>query len=110
MGSTGEHIKRVLRGIPVGRVASYGSVAAMAGLPNGARTVARLLHTSSRTDDLPWWRVVRANGSLALRPGFGLEEQRARLEAEGVRVDAAGRVRMSSYEWSGDAKGDEANG
>ncbi len=40
---------------------------------------ARLLSTHQLPDDLPWWRVVRADGTLAVG-----EEQRQRLWAEGV--------------------------
>jgi len=92
MGSTGERIKEVLRGVPYGCVATYGGIAASAGLANGARTVARLLHSSAASDGLPWWRIVRADGSIALRPGAGMEEQVARLADEGVAVGSDGRV------------------
>lgn len=97
---TSDRIVEVLRRIPAGRVASYGSVAARAGLPNGARQVARLLHSSSGTRDLPWHRVIRADGSIALPRGEGFEEQRARLEREGVTVDAAGRIDLALYGWN----------
>lgn len=87
-----ERILRVIRAIPRGRVLGYGEVARRAGLPGRARLVARLLADG---DDpaLPWHRVLRSDGRIALAEGSrGHAEQLRRLRAEGVRVEA-GRVR-----------------
>jgi methylated-DNA-protein-cysteine methyltransferase-like protein len=88
-----ERYRRILAAvaaIPRGRVASYGQVAADAGLPRGARLVGRVLACSSGR--LPWHRVVGASGRISLSPGSaGFAEQVRRLEAEGVTV-RAGRV------------------
>lgn len=94
-----EAVKRVLRSIPPRRVASYGQVAVLAGNPGGARQVVRILHTSSSQDRLPWHRVLRANGEIALPRGRGYEEQRARLEAEGVEFLEDGRVDLERFAW-----------
>jgi len=91
----------VLLRVPRGRVTSYGGVAALAGLPNGARTVARVLHSSSASDGLPWWRIVRADGGIALGRGAGFEEQRAALAEEGIGVGADGRVDLREFGWYG---------
>jgi len=82
-----------VRAIPHGRVASYGEIARRAGLPRRARLVARVL--SHNTDpDLPWHRVLRADGRIAFPPGSkGYREQSARLKREGVKVEK-GRVRF----------------
>jgi alkylated DNA nucleotide flippase Atl1 len=63
-----------IRAIPEGFVRTYGDIS-----PGAPRLSARLLSTHQLPDDLPWWRVVRADGSLAVG-----EEQRQRLWAEGV--------------------------
>jgi methylated-DNA-protein-cysteine methyltransferase related protein len=68
----------VVRLIPRGFVASYSRIAARAGLPGRARLVARALKLADDTE-LPWHRVIRADGSVAV-PG-----QQALLELEGVR-------------------------
>lgn len=85
---------RVAR-IPPGTVASYGVIAAAAGLPGRARLVGRALRLAPEELGLPWHRVVGAGGRLCLPAGSADDaEQRRRLEAEGVslrgrRVDLA---------------------
>lgn len=91
--SARDRILAVVRAIPRGQVAGYGEVARRAGLPGRARLVARIL---SANDDpgLPWHRVLRSDGRIALPPGSaGWREQSQRLRAEGVPV-SDGRVRM----------------
>ena len=81
-------VKRVLKGLKAGEVATYGEVAEEAGYPRGARAVGNLLKRSG--GGLPWWRVVRADGSLAARH---CREQENLLESEGVRVRDVGTNR-----------------
>ncbi len=100
MGIVADRVKEALRKIPRGRVSSYGGIAARAGLHNGARTVARLLHSSAVPEGLPWWRVVRTDGTIALRPGARYEEQIAFLESEGVPA-TEGRVDIEIFGWPG---------
>lgn len=94
-------ILAVLSRIPRGKVASYGLVASLAGMPNGARQVVRILHARSEKDGLPWHRVLRKNGTIALPPGGGFELQRSLLEAEGVEVSADGEVDLGRFGWDG---------
>jgi methylated-DNA-protein-cysteine methyltransferase-like protein len=91
-------IVELIRAIPRGRVATYGQIAAMAGIPNGARQVARLLHSSSGRHRLPWHRVINASGGISLPAGAGGELQRALLEKEGV-VFIRGRVNLQRCAW-----------
>ncbi len=74
-------IRRAIRSIPRGKVATYGQVAAAAGCPAGARRVAFLLHREG--DALPWQRVLGAGGRIRLQGASG-REQRLRLEMEGI--------------------------
>jgi methylated-DNA-protein-cysteine methyltransferase related protein len=76
-----EAVVAVLSSLGPGDVVTYGEVAAEAGYPGRARAVGRILATSDL--DLPWWRVVTADGRLA--PGHEAEHAR-RLRAEGVPV------------------------
>ncbi len=75
-------MRKVVRQIPRGKVATYGQVAAAAGYPLYHRQVVQLLRRSGNA--LPWQRVVGAGGVIRLRHEAG-EEQRLRLKMEGVR-------------------------
>ena len=92
MTESSERIIAVLKAIPYARVMTYGEVAAAADLRNGARQVARLLHSLSDSLELPWHRVIKANGCIAFPPGGGLELQASLLREEGVVVSAEGYV------------------
>ncbi len=98
--STSDSSRRImaaLRDIPSGEVSTYGEVARAAGLINGARQVVRLLHSSASAKGLPWHRVLRKDGSIALPKGDGFELQMALLASEGVLVDSAGRVNLGRF-------------
>ncbi|NNF51950.1 MAG: cysteine methyltransferase [Gammaproteobacteria bacterium] len=85
--------------IPKGRVCPYGRVAEVAGLPGRARLVGRLLGELTGRDELPWHRVLRADGSLAFPAGSrGFERQVAKLAEEGVNA-ATGRVDLVRFGW-----------
>jgi methylated-DNA-protein-cysteine methyltransferase-like protein len=89
----------VIRSIPRGRVATYGQVAALAGNPRASRQVSRILHSSSRKENLPWHRVINAKGGISLPPGHGCELQRSLLRGEDVEFDEGGRVDLKRYGW-----------
>jgi methylated-DNA-protein-cysteine methyltransferase-like protein len=86
-----------IKAIPKGKVSSYRDVALAAGLPNGARQTVRVLHSLSEKYGLPWYRVIRSNGSIALGEGEGRELQISLLRSEGVEVSEAGWVDMKRY-------------
>jgi methylated-DNA-protein-cysteine methyltransferase-like protein len=93
----------VVRRIPAGRVATYGQVAAVAGLPGHARQVGYALHALPDGSDVPWQRVINSKGEVSPRatPGWdGL--QRTLLEEEGVEFGDRGRVDLSRYRWDPD--------
>ena len=97
MTETTIRIVEAIKAIPRGKVSSYRDVALAAGLPNGARQTVRVLHTQSKKCALPWHRVIRCTGSIALEEGEGRELQIALLRSEGVEVSAEGRVDMKRY-------------
>jgi methylated-DNA-protein-cysteine methyltransferase-like protein len=90
-------IVETLRAIPRGKVSCYRDVALAAGLPNGARQVVRALHSLAEKEGLPWHRVIRADGRIALASCAGGELQAALLRSEGVEVSEDGSVDMAKY-------------
>ena len=96
-------IYAAIAAIPRGRVASYGAIAKRAGLPGRARLVGKLLGETPDGMTLPWFRVLRASGEIALPKGSaGFREQVRRLRAEGVEV-RNGRVALAAFGLDGDA-------
>ena len=94
-----ERIWQVVALIPHGRVATYGQVAALAGMPRHARLVGRTLRELPKDSRLPWHRVVNVSLRISQR-GTGEARQRRRLEAEGVEF--IGERIARKYHW--DAK------
>ena len=82
--------------VPKGKVSSYRDIAAKAGLANGARQTVRVLHSMSEKFNLPWYRIIRCDGKIALE-GEGREVQINLLRSEGVEVSPEGRVDMKRY-------------
>ncbi|MCL2721357.1 MAG: MGMT family protein [Treponema sp.] len=95
--NTRKLIEQILA-IPTGRVSSYRDIALKAGIPNGARQTVRTLHSMSEKYNLPWHRVIRSNGTIAL-DGNGRELQLTLLRSEGVEVYADGVVDMEKFGW-----------
>ena len=93
-------IYRLVRRIPRGKVVNYGQVAGYLSRPMSARAVGWAMHQCP--DDVPWQRVVNAQGAVVtdelhpLTPGL----QRKLLETEGVRFRANGTVDMDKYRWN----------
>jgi methylated-DNA-protein-cysteine methyltransferase related protein len=87
-------IRAAVRQIPRGKVATYAQVAAAAGYPLYHRQVVQVLRKAG--DALPWQRVVGAGGRIRLRQDAG-EEQRLRLEMEGVKFRGR-RIAMEEHQ------------
>ena len=96
-----DRILAVVRKIPRGKVATYGGVAGLAGLPRGARVVAYALREAG--DASPWHRVVGRGGKerakITIRDGVTAGLQRAKLEREGVKFDARDAIALDRYGW-----------
>lgn len=83
--------------IPVGRVMTYGQLAALCGSPRAARIVGGIAHFGP--EELPWHRVVNKRGGLASGYYGGRSEQARRLRAEGVMVGEDRVVDMERLLW-----------
>jgi methylated-DNA-protein-cysteine methyltransferase-like protein len=85
-------IIEALRAVPHGSVSCYRDIARAAGLPNGARQVVWVLHSMTEKYDLPWHRIIRADGTIALDNYRGGALQAELLRSEGITVSKNGRV------------------
>ncbi|HSI67439.1 MAG TPA: MGMT family protein [Planococcus sp. (in: firmicutes)] len=92
-----ERVIYIIRNIPSGQVMTYGQVAAAAGSPRGARQVSRILHSMSRSHNLPWHRVVNAQGKIVILDEEARHAQSSLLFEEGVAVDRSGKVDLTCH-------------
>jgi methylated-DNA-protein-cysteine methyltransferase-like protein len=94
-------ILAVVARIPKGRVATYGQIARLAGLPGHARLVGYALHALPEHSRVPWHRVINAKGRISLRSdGLGHDQlQRALLQRERVRFNAQGVISLERFQW-----------
>jgi methylated-DNA-protein-cysteine methyltransferase-like protein len=97
--SSRARIYEAVRRIPRGRVATYGDVAAAAGLPGHARQVGYALAALDADADVPWHRVVNAQGRISTRANDrSFESLQCRLlRSEGVRFDRSGAIDLRRY-------------
>ncbi len=92
-----ERIYQVVARVPEGRVATYGQIAELAGIPRGARQVGYAMAALGRgrpRPDIPWHRIVNAKGESSIGVG-----QITRLEAEGVPFGENGRIDLNRFGW-----------
>lgn len=102
-----EQVWAIARLIPRGKVATYGQIAKMIPPPNGVEIEAYVAFAprwvggamANCPDDVPWQRVINAQGKISER--LGAERQRPLLEAEGIIFDAKDRVDLKKFGWSG---------
>lgn len=83
-------VYELMAGLPVDKVTTYGDIASMAGSPRAARIVGGIAHTGP--DELPWHRLVNAQGGLAIGFPGGQEVQRQLLLQDGIKCDEQWRV------------------
>ena len=93
-------ILAVIQQIPKGRVASYGQIAKLAGLPKHARLVGYVLKHLDPASNIPWYRVINSQGKLSLAKldEYGQNIQQLKLQDEGVYM-LNGKVNLKHYQW-----------
>lgn len=94
-------ILQVVALIPYGKVASYGQIAKMAGLPKHARLVGYVLKHLDLEAEIPWHRVINSQGKISLSKldDQGENIQRVKLLAEGVMV-IGDKINLKQYQWN----------
>lgn len=102
MKGTFERIYELVKKIPRGKVAYYGQIAALAGIPRAAKAVGNAMTCCPAGRGVPCHRVVdKRGGTKAAFDVFYTGTQRAMLEAEGVSFLPDGRVDMAACCWDG---------
>lgn len=91
-----DDVYRLVKRIPKGMVMSYGGVARQCGSPRSARYVGFALNALPAGSTVPWWRVINSQGRISNQ--YHPEEQRWRLEEEGVVVSDEMRVDMKLFD------------
>lgn len=82
--------------VPVGKVATYGDIAKLAGMPSNARQVGKILSNLPADTKLPWYRIVNSQGKISLQGDRG-DYQRQQLAAEGILLSAHGTISLRTY-------------
>jgi alkylated DNA nucleotide flippase Atl1 len=99
-------VLEVIRRIPSGRVLTYGDVAALADGDVTARDVGQVLLRHGEAEEVPWWRVLRADGTP---PPHLLERQLGLLRAEGTPLAPSGAaVDLHAARWAASGRGQDA--
>jgi methylated-DNA-protein-cysteine methyltransferase-like protein len=93
-------IFQVIAQIPYGRVASYGQIARLAGIPKHSRLVGYVLKHMDADSSLPWYRVINSQGKISLSRlnDQGQNIQAQLLMAEGILV-IGDKVKMKEFQW-----------
>ncbi|TCP59365.1 methylated-DNA-protein-cysteine methyltransferase-like protein [Tumebacillus sp. BK434] len=81
---------------------TYGQIAKLCGSPRAARQVVRILHSMSKTHRLPWHRVINAQGKIGMSDDGSFQEQRFRLEQEGIEFSRENLIDLDRYQFHPD--------
>ena len=94
------HILQVVHLIPFGKVATYGQIAQLSGLPKHARLVGYVLKNIDGAANVPWHRVINSQGKISTQQlnAQGENIQQGKLAAEQVVV-VNGRINLKHYQW-----------
>lgn len=91
-------ILAVVKLIPPGKVASYGQIADLAGLPKRARLVSKALQQTNGAK-IPWHRVLNSQGRISIPAGDPAHQlQLSLLRGDGIEVNGV-RVNLDKYRW-----------
>jgi methylated-DNA-protein-cysteine methyltransferase-like protein len=95
-----DRIYEVIRRIPRGRVATYGQIADLAGIPGQPRRIGYALSALPADSGIPWHRVINAQGKISFPSRSAHERlQRRLLRQEGIVFDSTRRIKLSLFRW-----------
>lgn len=105
MNEANKNLEKILvtvQSIPAGKVATYGQIADLAGLPGRARLVGKALGNVPKGMQVPWHRVIRSSGQIAFPIGSDTaNEQKGKLQTENVVVNGL-RIKLKEFQWQPD--------
>lgn len=101
-----QKIWKTVQLIPCGKVACYGQIADLAGLPGRARLVGKALANTSaggwQGKPIPWFRVINSQGKISFAVGSdNFNQQKQALQSEEV-VILGNRIKLKEYQWQPD--------
>lgn len=88
--------------IPAGKVATYGQIADLAGLPGRARMVGKAMGLAPEAMQVPWFRVLRSDGKIAFPAGSEQANRQTGLLQEDGVVVLRNRVKLAVFQWQPD--------
>jgi methylated-DNA-protein-cysteine methyltransferase-like protein len=93
-------ILEVIALIPYGKVATYGQIAKLAGLPKHARLVGYVLKHLDKSSEIPWYRVINSQGKISVTRinQQGENVQQSLLEQESIYL-LNGKVSLKNFVW-----------
>ena len=96
-----QSVWKVVSEIPSGHVLTYGEVARLSGMPRAARRVSQALRRAPRAMELPWHRVINAQGKISFpEDSTGWSRQKDLLESEGV-IFLNGKIDLDQFGYRG---------
>ena len=99
-----EQVWQWVHQVPHGRVATYGQIAKLAGIPRNSRQVGYVLRNLDN-DSIPWFRVVNSKGEISSRNTSDSEMiQQEALLGENVEFDQQGRISLARFGWQPKSK------
>ncbi len=97
-----ERVILIVKKIPYGKVTTYGTVATLAGVPQGARLIGGILQHNHQSHSLPWHRVVNKDGHVSIKSlEYPKALQEALLQQEGIEVTTDFMINLKKYGWWG---------
>lgn len=94
-----EKVVEIIKGIPQGKVMTYGQIATLSGNRRGARQVSRILHTLSKKLNLPWYRVINSKGEISIKDYESFNLQRLFLKSEGIKFNNNNTIDLNEYQF-----------
>lgn len=95
-----ENVYKVVKQIPAGKVATYGQIAKILGVPRKSKIVGWALHCNPYEGIVPCHRVVNRFGELSGSFAFGgIEVQKNLLKNEGIIFLEDGKINLQEYLW-----------